>query len=166
MCIRDSTRDIYVELPDEFLEPGEKGKVCGKLNYSLYGTRDAAKNWENHYANVLVKMGFTQGLSSPCIFFHKERNIETVVHGDDFTSLATENDLKWLAEQLKKQLLIKDRGILGPDPHDMKEIRVLNRIVAWEKECIRYEADQRHAEVLVEMLNLKDAKGVDTPWNQ
>ena len=35
-------RLVYAQLPDEALEPHERGKVCGRLNYSLYGTRDAA----------------------------------------------------------------------------------------------------------------------------
>ena len=83
-------RDLYVVLPDEFLDPGEKGKVCGKLNYSLYGTRDAASNWEAHYTSVLLSLGFRQGLTSPCVFYHVERDIQTVVHGDDFTTLAVE----------------------------------------------------------------------------
>ena len=77
-------------LPDEFLNPGDKGKVCGKLNFSLYGTRDAASNWEAHYTNVLKDLGFHPGLSSPCVFYRPGRDIETVVHGDDFTSLAIE----------------------------------------------------------------------------
>ena len=34
---------VYVELPDE--EGVDKQKYCGRLNYSLYGTRDAAMNW-------------------------------------------------------------------------------------------------------------------------
>ena len=62
-------RLIYVELPPEFLEPHEVGKVCGKLNFSLYGTRDAASNWEECYAEFLISIGFKQGLSSPCVFF-------------------------------------------------------------------------------------------------
>ena len=60
-CHAPATRDIYVDLPDEFIDPGERGLVCGKFNYSLYGTRDAAKNWESHYASVLVGLCFKQG---------------------------------------------------------------------------------------------------------
>ena len=40
---------------------------------------------------------------------------------------------------------------------------MLNRVVAWESKGIRYEADQRHGEVLVKALGLETAKGVDTP---
>jgi hypothetical protein len=156
-------RKLYVKLPPEFLEPGEAGQVCGRLNYSLYGTRDAASNWEEHYGQVLVSLGFTQGVSSPCIFYHKERDISTVVHGDDFTSLATEGQLIWMRDELSKQFTIKDRGIMGPDKHDIKEIRLLNRIIAWEHDAIRYEADQRHAEILTKSLQLDNAKGVETP---
>ena len=136
------------------------------MNYSLYGTRDAARNWEEHYGEVLVSLGFRQGKSSPCIFYHPTRDIQTVVHGDDFTSLAEECHLKWMSAELSKQFSIKDRGILGPDEGDLKEIRLLNRIIAWEPDGIRYEADQRHAEVLVNSLNLQEGKGAPTPGLQ
>ena len=66
-------RLIYVELPEEFCEPGEYGHVCGRLNYSLYGTRDAASNWEECYGDALIEIGFKQGQSSPCIFHHPKR---------------------------------------------------------------------------------------------
>ena len=52
---------------------------------------------------------------------------------------------------------------MGPDAHDVKEIRLLNRIIAWTPTGIRYEADQRHAEIIIESLGLSNAKGVDTP---
>ena len=42
-------RLLYVKLPDEALEPHERGQFCARLNYSLYGTRDAASNWEEAY---------------------------------------------------------------------------------------------------------------------
>ena len=39
------TRDIFLNLPKEDPRSSEPG-VCGKLKLSLYGTRDAAQNWE------------------------------------------------------------------------------------------------------------------------
>ena len=35
-------RDVYIQLPNEDSEAG----MCGKLNMSVYGTCDAAQNWE------------------------------------------------------------------------------------------------------------------------
>ena len=55
-----------------------------------------------------------------CVFYNKTRDISTVVHGGVFTSLATEENIVWLRKSLAKNVLITDRGILGPDPHDLK----------------------------------------------
>ena len=41
----ECTRDVYVQLPEEDVGAGEEG-LCGKLQLSMYGTRDAARNWE------------------------------------------------------------------------------------------------------------------------
>ena len=81
--------------------------MCGRLNFSLYGTRDAASNWDECYASALIE-GFKQGLASPCVFHHVARDISTVVHGDDFTSLGTEAELLWLRDSPKHKFLIKD----------------------------------------------------------
>ena len=68
---------------------------CGRLNKSMYGTRDAAQNWEEHYSNVHLEIGFTQGLASTCVFKHEERNTTVVNHGDDCTAPGKEKDLDW-----------------------------------------------------------------------
>ena len=39
-------RPVYVHLPEEDAEPG----MCGRLNVSMYGTRDAAANWAAKYS--------------------------------------------------------------------------------------------------------------------
>ena len=56
-------RSVYVNLPDEDSKPG----YCARLNVSMYGARDAASNWEEKYASHLIKCGFVQGKSSPCV---------------------------------------------------------------------------------------------------
>ena len=87
-----------------------------------------------------------------------------VVWGDDFTFLGRELDLKEMLEQMRKWYAIKMRGILGPDSGDMKEMRILNRMVRWTKECVEYEADDKHARAIVAELNLgQDSKGSDLP---
>ena len=114
--------------------------MCGKLEKSMYGTRGAAQNWAIKYETVLVvEMGFVQGKGSPCNFYHPERDIRTVVHGDDFTSLATGDQCDWLAKELKKHFDLKVRGVLGSGPKDDKSSRILNRIVSWDEHGITYE---------------------------
>ena len=153
-------RKVYVELPEEDMAPGK----CGKLNKSMYGTRDAAQNWEEHYSNAHLEIGFKQGLASTCVFRHEEKNITVVIHGDDFTALGKEKDLDWYRKMIMERMSTKVKGRLGPGPKDQKTMRVLNRIVEWTDRGIRYEADQRHAEIICRELGYNDdTKGVVTP---
>ena len=74
-------------------------------------------------------MGFKQGISSPCCFEHEEWGVAVVVHGDDFTALGTDDALDRYKAGLKKTFECKIRGRLGLDKDDLREIRVLNRII-------------------------------------
>ena len=73
-------------------EPGDEDR-CGWLNVSMYGIGDAASNWEDKYSRVLMNLGFRRGLANPCVFRHDERNIDTIVHGDDYVSSAAQGQL-------------------------------------------------------------------------
>lgn len=75
-----STRYACTEFPEEVWEDGGEGK-CGTLPNSLYGTRDAALNWSAAYGRGLAKLGFTEGASPPCTFWHAERRMWMAVPG-------------------------------------------------------------------------------------
>ena len=154
-------RDVYVELPQEDQQPGDEG-MCAKMEYSLYGTRDAAVNWHDECSQQLVSNGFLQGKASPCVLYHPQKRIRTVVHGGDYVSSGKEQDLKWMKARLEDEYDLKTKW-LGPEKHQQQEVRVLNRIISWEKEGIGYDADPRHVEVMVEELGLKNCTTVGTP---
>ena len=104
-----AVRELYVELPDE--DPGKAQGLVGKLNLSLYGTRDAAANWQKCVAEHLVGIGFQQGLSNPCVFHHKARNVRTLVHGDDYASTGDIKNLKWLQTELEARFNMKTQVV-------------------------------------------------------
>ena len=143
-------RDIYVDLPSEDSAPG----MSGKLVKAMYGTRDAAAAWESTYSKTLMDMGFRRGRSPPCLFWHPTRHLRTLVHGDDFTVVGTEVDLKWLAEEMKSWFELKVRAILGPGDEDDKEVVIFNRIARWTPIGIEYEADPRHRRAIMEHFGL------------
>ena len=63
------TRDVYIELPKE--DPKFGTGLLGKLKLCLYGTRDAAKGWQETLSAHLVGIGFSRGKgqrnrSRPC----------------------------------------------------------------------------------------------------
>ena len=155
----DARREVYVELPAEDEEEG----MCGQLSKSMYGTRDAAQNWEKEYQAMATSCGFVTGKATPCVFFHPERKLRMTVHGDDFTILGYEEDLNWLRSQMSARWECKFRGRLGPAPEDDKSIRVLNRIFEWCEDGIRIEPDQRHAEIITKLMGVDQGNSVSSP---
>ena len=93
----NALRDIYVDLPDEDYEEG----MCGKLEKSMYGTRDAARNWEEAHTDFMNEAGFQQGIASPCLFYNIDREWRVVIHGDDFTILGKEDSLNWFRKKIE-----------------------------------------------------------------
>ena len=154
-------RDVYVALLDEDKAPGDEGK-CAKLEYSLYGIRDAAINWHEEYLQQLTNNGFVQGAASLCAFYHRQRSTRTIVHRDDYVSVGHAEDLQWLESRLKDKYEIKTKW-LGPAEEHSSEVRVLNRIPTWIHDGIGYEADPRHVEILVGHFGLKGCTSAGTP---
>ena len=85
-------RKVYSEISEEDREPGYEN-MLGPLQYNMYGTRDAALNWHEHYRQHLIDLGFTQGTASPRLFYHPTRGIRKFVHGDDYVSVAHGEEL-------------------------------------------------------------------------
>ena len=115
-----ATRHICVELPKEDLEHGEEDQdLVGFLEMSLYGTRDAAANFQKEVRRTMHKMGFRMGRYNVSMFYHQQREIKTLVHGDDFISTGDKQDLEWMKKQLEDRFTIKTQT-LGPDPDQEK----------------------------------------------
>ena len=129
----------------------------------MYGTRDAGAVWESYYVDCLVSIGFIQGSGSPCCFWHPKWKVSVVVHGDDFSALGTDASLDEYEAGLQKSFECKLRGRLGLEDHDLKEIRMLNRIIRITPTGLLYEADPRHAELLAKSMGLDNCKQMSTP---
>ena len=156
-------KPLWVELPEEdYDEKDEVEDRVGLLDKSLYGTRDAAVNWGNTVEKHLKKIGFRQGIASDSLYYHKAKGISTLVHGDDYVSVAGEAQLKWLEKELEKAYEIKT-SLVGKAKSMSKEVRVLNRIIRWTPQGWEYEADQRHGEIIVRETEMEDATPTTTP---
>ena len=64
-------------------------------------------------------------------FWHPERDLACVVHGDDFIIAGEDEDLDWIEALMHSWLEIKVRARLGGDERDAKDAVVLVRIVTW-----------------------------------
>ena len=73
---------------------------------NLYGTRDAAANWQDLVARKMRSIGFVRGVYNPCTYYHPERSIRAMVHGDDYVSTGRRSDLRLLQQQLGSRFRI------------------------------------------------------------
>lgn len=160
-CFAKANGPIFNEIPVEDREEGDEAKV-ERLNLSLYGSRGAAMNWQDEFTQTLVSHGLLRGKASPCNFHHPYRQLSVAVRGDDFTSTGPKTQFRWFEELLNKAYECKHHW-LGPDDDEGRSIRVLNRVICWDDECIAYEADSRHVEVVLKQLQLNEARSVSTP---
>ena len=76
-----SDEHIYVALPKGFetSEDGEAEEQVLKLNRSLYGLVQAPLYWSNHLKAALLKEGFKQSVSDPCMFIGPDMILLTYV---------------------------------------------------------------------------------------
>lgn len=101
-------RKAYVEIAEEDREPGDEDMV-GELQYSMYGTREEAQNRQEEFSGMLGNIGLKAGRSSPCIFYHEGRDIRTFVHGGDYVSAGSSEDLLWLRKKFDERYAIKPK---------------------------------------------------------
>ena len=134
-----------------------------RLKRCMYGTRDAGAIWETCYSQALASAGFEQRKASPCCFYHREWQVSVVVHGDGFTALGTDDSLQKHEDGMMSRFELKIKGRLAPEPRDLKEMVVLNRIVRITGDGLLYEPDPGHVELLVRALHLEDANPAATP---
>jgi hypothetical protein len=153
-------------LPEEELEEHERGKdLVGHLKQSLYGTRDAAANFQKEVTKVMIAIGFKAGRYNPCTYHHSGRQLKCLVHGDDFVTVGDRADCEWLKGNLENRFELKSK-IVGFAEDEVREERILNRVIRTTDQGWEMEADQRHADVIIDQLNLKEANGVKTPCEE
>ena len=101
----------------------DAGKV-GLMKKSMYGTRDAASNWERDWQENVKKWGFQLGLSSMNLFHRKENRVSGLTHGDDFVLTGPTKRLMEFEKEMTSVYPIKAKTISLGSP---KSIKTLNR---------------------------------------
>ncbi|KAJ0845012.1 putative RNA-directed DNA polymerase [Helianthus annuus] len=128
----DLHEDVYMKIPQGFSKPGDN-RVC-KLRKSLYGLKQALRNWYQKFTNSLVGIGFKQTGADHSLFTLKSDGVflAALIYVDDVIIVG--NDLKRIEEVkvfLNDKFSIKDLGILkfflGIEVARIKEGMVLSQ---------------------------------------
>ena len=84
-----------------------------KLVKALYGTKDAPLLWWQLLHNVLVEeLEFVQATNDSCLYFHKQKKIALGVYVDDMPTAASQENYRWVVQELEKRFQVTDKGVL------------------------------------------------------
>ena len=61
---RDLEEEIYMDKPEDFVEPGQ---VC-KLTKSLYGLKQSPKQWHEKFDSCMIENGYKSNECDKCIY--------------------------------------------------------------------------------------------------
>ena len=105
--------EIYMEQPDGFVVDGQEGKVC-KLLKSLYGLRQAPKQWHEKFERTLTSTGFVANEADKCVYYRHGggEGVILCLYVDDILIFGT--NLKVIEEVkdfLNQNFEMKDLGV-------------------------------------------------------
>jgi len=156
----DIEDSVYIELPVE--DPYYGQGYVGVLKKAMYGTRGAPRVWQKVVKKVMTSLGFVMNPIHPCVYHHPEKDILVVTHVDDFLCSGNRVDLRWLSKEISKEFEIKS-DMLGSREDEVRECQFLGRTIRWTEQGYEYEGNPKHANILLDEWDMKDAKTLSSP---
>ncbi|CAB1100747.1 unnamed protein product [Ectocarpus sp. CCAP 1310/34] len=108
----DLDEDVFMRLPEGC---GRLSGMIVKLNKSLYGLKQASRQWHSHLARCLICLGFIQCMADTCVFRLIEEGrvvVTLVVHVDDIFSIGEEERCDQFGRDLNTMVPVKNLGDL------------------------------------------------------
>ncbi|CAB1097173.1 unnamed protein product [Ectocarpus sp. CCAP 1310/34] len=108
----DLGEDVFMRLPEGC---GRLSGMIVKLNKSLYGLKQASRQWHSHLARCLICLGFIQCLADTFVFRLIEEGrvvVTLVVHVDGIFSIGEEERCDQFGRELNTMVPVKNLGDL------------------------------------------------------
>ncbi|GJX05744.1 retrotransposon protein, putative, ty1-copia subclass [Tanacetum coccineum] len=108
----DKYEDIYMEQPEGYVNPKYPNRVC-KLQRSIYGLKQASRQWNKRFDEEIKKFGFTQNRDEPCVYRKASGSnvVFLILYVDDILIMGNNIPrLKEVKDYLGKCFSMKDLG--------------------------------------------------------
>ena len=111
----DLDKEIYMEQAEGFIIKGKEDYVC-KLKKSLYGLKQALRQWYKKFESVMGKQGYKKTTSDHYVFVQKFSDDDFVIllfYVDDILIVGRNvSRIDKLKKQLSKSFSMKDLGLV------------------------------------------------------
>ena len=147
--------NIYMEQPKGFVDKGHEGLVC-KLNKSLYGLKQASREWSLAFARGLEKLNLSPLNADSCVYTGNFNNSKVIIayYVDDGLVVSHSHDINnAVIDEISKQFKLKKCNSNSFVGFEIKQLPD-HSIMLTQKEYIR---------TLLERFNMKDAKTANVP---
>nr|GFB23176.1 retrotransposon protein, putative, Ty1-copia subclass [Tanacetum cinerariifolium] len=104
--------DIYMEQPEGYVDPKYPNRVC-KLQRSIYGLKQASRQWNKRFDEEIKKLGFIQNRDEPCVYRKASWSdvVFLILYVDDILIMGNNIPrLKEVKDYLGKCFSMKDLG--------------------------------------------------------
>ena len=108
----DLVEEIYMKVPKGYIEnygsKGAEGKAL-KLQKSIYGLVQAARQWHRKFEEVILQQGFIKNEIDPCAFLKREGSLFCIlcIYVDDGIITGDEQMMKKVIDGLNKVFKVK-----------------------------------------------------------
>jgi hypothetical protein len=152
--------ELYMEQPKGFVQCGPNGEVlvC-RLRRSLYGLKQAGRNWNKKIDAWLKEHGFDQSTVDPCLYVLRTNSksgdyLALAVYVDDLISLTSSRVLrKRVIEEMAESFKLVDAGLAK---------WLLGTLIRQQDGTVTV-SQQKYVETLLDRFGMKDCRPVSTP---
>nr|GEV34224.1 hypothetical protein [Tanacetum cinerariifolium] len=165
--------EVYMEQPDSFVNPKYPNHVC-KLKRSIYGLKQASRQWNKQFDDEIEKFDFTQTPDEPCVYLKASGSYVAILilYVDDILLMG--NNIPMLQDvksYIRRSFAMKDLGdaayILGIKIYRDRSKRLISlcQSAYIEKILKRYymKNSKRGTIPMQEKLKLSKSQGASTP---
>ncbi|GJT16424.1 retrotransposon protein, putative, ty1-copia subclass [Tanacetum coccineum] len=106
------SEEVYMVQPESFVNPKYPNQVC-KLKRSIYGLKQASRQWDKRFDDEIKKFGFTLNRDEPCVYMKASGSNVTflILYVDDILIMGNHIPmLQDVKSYLGKCFAIKDLG--------------------------------------------------------
>lgn len=154
----DIEEEIYMKQPQMYGNNGEE--VC-RLNKSLYGLKQASRQWNKKIDMTLREMGLSRSKLDPCIYYKivdSSNMFFLAIYVDDLVLFTNNQETKqYFKEELHKKFKIKDLG----DINYCLGIHVERD----RTKGILYLDQRKYIQEVLNKFGMSDCKSVQTPMD-